>query len=346
MSNLVANKLMYNAYIDFLNNKKNLMNHVSLIEYLFNKPLASIKTVLNLCQYFEKESFIEDELRLVYLNDDNKNIFNIMFIMEMVSKRFRYYHNAGIRLKKNYRSQYLLIHKKNNNEKIIKNILENISNKYNLSYIYKWTFTTKGSHNRSNTLPTINFINNFVYDYFCVLYYGEKMIVFVIDIYDKINDSNTHTNQIFKQYILHQMNIHLLRINTNHKIKNQILIFIKKIKKTTKYVCHGFIKPIPELINIDLIKKLYQDFSNDYFNNHIIYNKLYLHKNYSDNNNNNDIILINSQKNNINLGYPRDKSIKINKNTLDNILKNITHDKPKKTNNQEAIDIINNFNKN
>nr|QZX42881.2 hypothetical protein [Mimivirus sp.] len=90
---------------------------------------------------------------------------------------------------------------------------------------------TKGSYNRSNTLPTINFMNNFVYDYFCVFYHNGKIIVFIIDIYDKLNDSNTHTNQIFKQYILHQMNIHLLRINTNRKIKNQILIFMKKIKK-------------------------------------------------------------------------------------------------------------------
>lgn len=349
MSNLVATKLMYNAYIDFLHNKKILMNHISLIEYLYNKPLANIKTISDLCQYFEKESFVEDELRLVYLSDDNKNIFNIMFIMEMVSKRFRYYYNAGIRLKKIYRSQYLLIHKKNNSEKIIKNILEDLSDKYNFSYIYKWTFMTKGSHNRSNTLPTINFINNFVYDYFCVFYHNGKIIVFIIDTYDKLNDSNTHTNQIFKQYILHQMNIHLLRINTNRKIKNQILIFMKKIKKTTKYICHGFIKPIPELIDINLIKKLYQDFSSDYANNHIIYNKLYLHENYSNNNYNinaDDIILINSQNNNINLGPPQDKSLKISKNIFENIIKNIAHDKPKKTNSHEAIDIINNFNKN
>lgn len=124
-------------------------------------------------------------------------------------------------------------------EKIVLQCLEKIASKYELYYFYKYKW------------PFIKNKNTLEYDFYCILIHNGYVIQWVIefdgdqhvDDITRFNFNNIHKHDILKQYYLHQLNIHLLRLNNNSDIGQSIEKFINKILITSKYVVMNEIIP-------------------------------------------------------------------------------------------------------
>jgi len=121
-----------------------------------------------------------------------------------------------------------------------------ISKEYTLFYFY--------SHRlyfcRNNVLYTLEF------DYFCIMIYENRLILFVIEADGSQHDTGgfnganisgidmTHVRDVLKQYYLSQLSIHLLRIDRTRSVHNQIIRFIDLIVASDDYIIMNKRKPI------------------------------------------------------------------------------------------------------
>jgi hypothetical protein len=129
-------------------------------------------------------------------------------------------------------------------EAYVMRILNKLAEKRKLCYFYNY-----------RGFPCRN-IYPLEYDFFCILIYDERLVVFNIEydgdqhyhessIFD--NFCLNHKNDILKQYYLTQLNIHLLRLNAQSNIVDDILNFIEIIIYAERYVIMNGLLPIKTL---------------------------------------------------------------------------------------------------
>jgi hypothetical protein len=248
-SQLVLELSKYYDY--YLDEKKNLLNHPKIVEYLFNKPLINISCLADLMINYDSD------VKIVRLEDlDTKKIkFNFFGLIELL----RLYSNKYDHNKLPHRIQinYLpILVDLDRNKVTIMKILDKLENKKIISYVYQWSFTQEGSHLSALKSATVNFENEIIYDFFGVHVYRSKMDLFVIQFDDESHFNSKlksffkiHINDIYMQFILFQMNIHLLRLNTKSNFSKEICNFLNKIKKSTEYVSINPIKPLKKIID-------------------------------------------------------------------------------------------------
>lgn len=248
-------------YDKYSQEKYKYINHKRIIEYLFNKPLEKIST-----NY-------ESTVRLVRLELSDPTFISCKFdIMHTLLSNYSEKHKNYVRLCKKYYGEaksmninylptvYELSHQEKNIMKILDLIESKVPNKF--KYIYKWNFMVEGEDNNIVKLPTVNYQQPFVYDFYGVTMWHNQLVQFVI-----LFDNDNSQTDIEKQYILHQMNIHLLRLNRKSNFKKDIISFIKRIRNSTEYIIQGALKPSTKVIDFPL-------FDDDYEYNHKIYLKI------------------------------------------------------------------------
>lgn len=273
-----SNLILYlnKHYQCYLEEKKLLLNHPKIIEYLFNKPSINILSISDLvCNY---DSYI----RIVRLEYADTKIINSNFIILLETLRLYsikygiYKKNKSKHLKLNYLPN---IFNNSYQQTIMKN-LDKLEYQNIISYVYKWSFKQKGEHTSLIKSATINIHHSHIYDFYGIIINYSQMNQFVIlydddTHFDNKLDSFTkiHVNDIYVQFVLFQMNIHLLRLTKNSNIKKEIFNFVKIIKNTTNYITINPIKPEHKIFKKSIEIFELQEFSHDYNYNHIIFNK-------------------------------------------------------------------------
>lgn len=269
----------------YQNNKVEISNDVKMLEYLFNKRTLIVKKVGNLLAIYN--SMNNSNIRVVRLRAiDFKHIEDCFVIGNDFEERFDTYYKEA---KKSGITNNILMKLFNDlpvksllSENVLKiiNILDNIK-KYYVKFFYDWSFVQKFEQVQRYQRRKINYLQPFVYDIYGITIYRTQLQQFVI-LYDDYThfDSQSeyyadiHINDIYKQFILFQMNIHLLRLNKKSNFRKEIFSFLKKITGTTKYIIVNPIEP-----NVKIFKSLnnceldIENFSHHYSNNHNIYLK-------------------------------------------------------------------------
>lgn len=278
-------------YEDFLTEKHNYLNHKRIVEYLFNKPLEKTLSYydLTLINYdssvksvrLELENDTELDNHLVPMNKFLSDYSSEYETYEKYTKIYELQYNKSFN--RLIKFDYLPIESKLSlPEKNIMHILDRIEKamKYKFHYVYKWNFMTEGENTSLFKLPTVNYQQSFIYDFYGITMWRNQLAQFVILFDDDSHfDSSIkdfvkiHRDDIMKQYMLYQMNIHLLRLNKRSDLKKEIISFVRKIRNSTEYVTEGKIKPIARLFQSkDIIDELVL-FRQDYEYNHVIYLK-------------------------------------------------------------------------
>lgn len=276
----------------FHKEKELFLNHPTIIEYLWNQ--------CTIYKFEIKQLFYPSikHFRVVRVNPSHKiqlkSNFHIMLNL------FDLYADDYIKLKKIYqnnnnnnnRIHELLLNKLpcrkdlNSHQKDIFKILLQFEENNLISFVFLWNFLQKGSHDTVFHLPKINFQLNFCFDFFGFSIYKSKLNLFVI-LYDQREhfDSNSHDfesihiRDLFIQFLLEKLNVHMLRLNKKLDFYSEIYKFLKKIKYTTEYIAVNPIIPnLKVLNNIQNMNHNYlksiETFINDFNYNHIIFLKL------------------------------------------------------------------------
>lgn len=238
----------------------NFMNQSKVVEYLFNKPIKKYLKMLELLEvdydYPVKQVILDPK--------DVGRIRESLFVMTSLALGYAVYNEMYRKYLKKNNLKIKQMPLPSKRTKQIIDILEELEGKYNLEYTFKWSFKCEGEHLHLGSNVPINFTLDFVYDFFGVSVYGDKLVMFVIEF-----DKEENELEIIKQYILFQMNVHLLRLNKNDP-KKQIKNFIKKIIKTDKYV---IINPLTTDSYDDSVNEDLQIFFDEYRQNHVAYLK-------------------------------------------------------------------------
>lgn len=256
-------KILLKLYNEYLLIKKKYLNYPKITEYLFNKPVVrKIKW-----QYDgEIKPVFMDPVSIPFLDIAVNNLLDTLLsfsteyakYLDMVNK---YTNIVGKKLSMP-NVKYLPIYADlGDAEKRIIKILESLKQKYQMDYVYKWDFVVNGIRSNNRQKYPINYSNDFVYDFFGQIIYDGKLILFVIEYCDDVTEQD-----IMKQHVLFQMNVHLLRLDKKSNILSEIKDFIKKIIATEKYVmCNG--------INHELDTDALNIFITEYKQNHIAFLK-------------------------------------------------------------------------
>ena len=312
-------------YDSFMDEKKNFLNHPKIIEYLFNKALINISSLTDLLINYNSD------VKIVRLEkkDIQKIEFNFFGLIESLKLYSDKYDQKKLpqRIQINYLPK--LIDLDRNQVKIMR-ILDKLENKKIISYVYKWSFIQEGSHLSTLKAATVNFENETIYDFFGVYIHRSKMDLFVIQFDDDSHFNSksksfveTHINDIQMQYILFQMNIHLLRINAKSNFSKEICDFLKKIKKSTEYVSINSIKPLKRIFNNSVPANDLIQFSQDFnYNRNNIYFKLRFRKNemYDSKDDNYINSLVNEYNTNDKI-IPKEESIIVSNEFVNKIIK-------------------------
>lgn len=272
-------KKIIEIYDNYLDDKKNLLNHPCVMEYLFNKPIGHFDCLKDLISDYDCT------VKRIYLN--NKDIDTIstrtltmMNLLVDYSKKMDKYTNLKNLSKVNY---FRTISSLSPKEQDIMDIIYDLP--YQMNFIYKWSFNIEGKHNSVMKVPSVNFDQEIKCDFLCFLIHNNKLIIFAIQ-YDKDDKKtvarNIYLNDMFKQYCLFQMNVHLLRLNRTHDFKKEIRYFVKKVINTNDYQIRHGMKPDLEILDNDKEIKNLLTFKKDYQYNHIAYLKIPCQKNYND----------------------------------------------------------------
>lgn len=335
-------------YDIYINEKKCLMNHPKIIEYLFNKPTEKINCLKDLLIEYDstiKTVRLERKDAIVI----TANFFVIIETLKRYSLVNQLYNKYLSKITGNSKIMinYLpRISDLSRGELQIMKILDKLEMKYKMSYVYKWNFLQEGENLVRFKRPTINYEQPFVYDFYGILINHGQLVQFVIEYDDDThfditfpNFPKIHITDIMKQYILFQMNINLLRLNKKSNMKNEMIFFLKKIRNTTKYITHNPIKPVAKYLNNLSENNDLKQFVSDYEYNHIIYLKIPVKKNplYDSDDNN---FFDNQIDKNIYSNEPADTGLIVTEDILQSIIdeKKDLHPYPDK--NQEADNII------
>ncbi|BCS83479.1 hypothetical protein QLL95_gp0644 [Cotonvirus japonicus] len=270
------------SYNKFLTNKKSLLAHKKIIKYLFQKSLIKLTCGDKIINFFsDKDSEYFNSTTVIRVDsvEDGKIHEIILKAQTNIDTYHEFNKSYNDHLNK-YQSKNFNIIKFNDLislttpfERKIENILEQLGSKYNLSYIYKWSFFQQNENLRVIDNPQINFSQNFTYDFFVIMTYRGRLIIFIIDIKNYLTKSQITSKQI----ILFYMSVHYLLLNENNTsdIKNIIISFIKKILSSSIYISENYYVPNGRLTtkSLNLIFNELNIFYIDYKNNHNIYLK-------------------------------------------------------------------------
>jgi hypothetical protein len=284
-------KELSRIYEDFLIVKYNYLNHKRIVEYLFNKPLEKVSSYYNLMAInydssvklvrLEKKGSTEFDYYFSLLNKNFNNFSDKYDLYEKYIKIYEQQHDKNFNnlLKFDYLP---VLSKSTIHERkiiqILNGIYDAIDDKYHC--LYKWNFMVEGEYTNLMKLPTVNYQQSFVYDFYGITLWHNQLVQFVILFDDDSHFDSTvetfekiHHDDILKQYMLYQMNIHLLRLNKRSDLKKEIYSFIKRIRISTKYIIEGKIKPISRFFQSNKIINELVLFKEDYQYNHLIYLK-------------------------------------------------------------------------
>jgi hypothetical protein len=289
-------KELSKCYEDFLIEKHDYLNHKRIVEYLFNKPLKKVLSYYNLISVDYESSIKLVRLELNgttefddYFGSMNNFLYDFSEKYDLYEKYIKIYEQQYNKIfNKLLKFDYLpVLSKLNVHEKNIMQILDGINNMMEdkFHYIYKWNFIVEGEYTNLMKLSTVNYQQSFVYDFYGITMWHDQLVHFVIlfdadshfdssdEKFDKI-----HHDDILRQYMLCQMNIHLLRLNKKSNLKREIISFIKKISTSTMYIIQGKIKPIARLFQSKEVIDELALFKEDYEYNHVIYSKIPIKK--------------------------------------------------------------------
>ena len=257
---------MNGIYDTFTKEKKLLLNNDLILKYLFIKPIRKLKTLSNI-----KSEYIDDIPHITLPPSQNLQIESSMYIL-MTS--WRSYEKLYLSYKKistetgtnfdnklpNLLATRMEIPEFASKYRLIAQTLNKIGNKIAMSYVYKWSFAEDVVDN----VPKVYiFKQNFTYDFFGIITKSRRLKQFVIE-YKK----NYQTDDFIKQYILFQMNVHLLRLNPNSHIETEVNRFIRKIIRSDKYVIRNRIVCTKDLSRENAQLKIFYD---SYFHNHLLF---------------------------------------------------------------------------
>ena len=284
--------ILQKEYEQYLEEKKLFLNNNKMIEYLFNKPTIKINALSDLIKPYEL--YDTTDVTVVRLTKNKKRILDLNVIslnknLDIYTRALDKYEEYIVNEKNIIREVFYYLpalSSLSKKQQCIYEIIYDYEGKYGfLEYTYQWSFEQEGIHLHMKKLPELNYRQNFIYDFYGLSTHKNHLVQFVI-LYDdnshfdtsSNNFVKTHTEDIYKQFMLFHMNIHLLRLNRNSNIKTEIFSFLKNIKYTTKYIAVNPIKPINKLFNkdIDDLMPDVKQFQDDYNYNH---NKIYI-KNY------------------------------------------------------------------
>ena len=247
--------------------KKRYLNYSKVAEFLFNKPTK--KKIITDYDNSVKNVYLDPD-SMPFLEFGLNRLLDILFgygrylrkYLDLIKEYTKITNDKPLFPKIRYLPVYTQLSGK---EREIINILERIKNKYKLDYVFKWNFVTEGERFSVVEKIPINFSNDFVYDFFGQIIYDDRLILFVIEYKDDIDEKD-----FIKQHILFQMNIHLLRLNQKSNLVTEIKKFFSKISMTDEYVIKNKIIFDPDSLNeLDELT----NFIKEYQDNHMAYLK-------------------------------------------------------------------------
>lgn len=243
--------------------KKAILNNPKIIEYLFNQPIIKRN---DLALAIES---LSDEFSPVRIDALHVAEIECKFIEIMQTTTYYIYISSVYKKLTNDKRLQMTIRQTS-----VMTKLSEVLDKFKVSHVYDWSFKLEEERLTAMNVCPYNFDFDLKVDiYGCIFKRSEtcKMYQFAI-IYDsKFKKLTTNDYQI--QYYLHQMGIHLLRLNRRSKPTAEIKYFLKLVLKTGKYIIrHGL--AIKSKINVT------EDFHRNYEFNRKIYLKNYSkHKN-------------------------------------------------------------------
>lgn len=263
---------IYDAYED---DRKIILNHPKILEYLFAKPITKRDNLIDAIKT------TDNIFSSIILSKNHANEIQLLFI-------------SALKSIEQYRKLYIEYHKltKTGSEIIFNKYIPfrihsstifyrimDILDELNICYIINWSFKRIDKYVNAALIKPYCFNLDIKIDFLgCVFvktkdFLTQKMILFAI-IYDNAKRFNKF--DYLKEYYLRRMNIHLLRINSEMDLMLEIKKIIHKIKKNETYVLLNGLT-IPHEIDVSSeLKLFYQNY--DY--GHDIYMKYYDKKKY------------------------------------------------------------------
>lgn len=273
MATTVINKIDTNLnkiYKQYTDERKAILNHSIMFQYLFRKPLCEKKDLITASNVLDTETYF------LRLNDEQYKLIDGLFLLSGSSFE-NYYKTCDLYIK--ITNEYNIKNKTNIN--FAKNIphifkltpaikkITNILDDMNIQNYIDWSFTLDDEHLSANKRKPYIFNTELSVDIFGYIYKKNKFYQYAIE-YDSRNKRYTRTDY-FKQYCLQQMGIHLLRLKSNSRPISEIKKFIRSIKNSDTYIIQNGLTNIPKCTMYDKL----QTFFSDYEYNHTLYLKYY-----------------------------------------------------------------------
>lgn len=240
------------------NNLNNFFNDIFIKKYFFNKflhPVSSLSDLTNTKKYRkniipvlftedQEDKFITSLSNFYHTESELRNLY---FILRKNLKLCRKKYYDDLKILKQLDKHPLGVNISSDLEESLFNVLDLLSQEYNLFYFYghKFYFCSNDP------------LYTFEFDFYCILIHNSRLIHFVIEAdgiqhkpnfqNKKYGNKNQHVCDILKQFYLSQLNVHLIRINpsTIDNAYEHINLFITKIINSSRYIIHNPINIIP-----------------------------------------------------------------------------------------------------
>lgn len=266
---------MNNFYNQIFIEKKNLLNNLKMIEYLFNKPIKKSNNLTFLTNfsrdYFVKRVKMDSNQRL-----DFENIFltiynyqhNYLKMFETYKKCIQKFSQCqGRKINLDNQLPYIPI------PSIEKSKIADFLNKNLVVFASPWSFYLQENHQNAEETEPYNFNLRFRIDFYCYFFNSRsEMVQFAVEVCE-----NVSLAYLLKQYYLCQMNIHLLCLNKYSNIEKELGSFIYKINHTENYTVVNEkkynLENLTPSLKLSLETYLFS-FYQEYNKNHILYLKL------------------------------------------------------------------------
>ena len=273
---------LYKIYNNFLVDKKKLLNHPKMIEYLFYKPIHKVENLKSGEKILDND-FYPTRLNVTHKMDIEMQFENLCLSLYNYLDKYKEYeklvtkHINQTKSKINFNAYLPIVLNYSSNIEKISDALFDMGT----TNVFDWTFECDDEHTNACKKQPYIFNLKFKVDVYGCFFTGKKysstrkMFQIAID-YDSSSKKITINNYL-KQYYLKKMNIHFLRLNKNSYYKSEIRNFIKKIKENNIYIIQNGLPVLRYELNIE--NKLV-DFYNDYeYNHHLYLNVHDKHKN-------------------------------------------------------------------
>lgn len=249
--------------------KIQLLNHVKMIEYLFNKPTRKIEYLDEILIDYE------DTVRCVMLDPGDEEYITTAFTK--LCSLFNDYSEKYVAGLSKYLPTYDDLGKE---ERSIDKILDNLalSINYKLYHLPRWSFYQKGKEDLALVEKKYVRLPRLRCHFYGILINNDgKLSQFVIE-YDSdrhfdtgaIKFPNIHINDIIKQYYLFQLSVHILRLRKHSDFEREIKHFLDSLIKTNEYVSMHPIRANALLFNHVKNSKIVA-FNKDYRYDHLLY---------------------------------------------------------------------------